>query len=147
HNPLASVLPSYVAGALAVVLVYLHGRLWGGAGLGLTAAVLTGFNQNLLLRIQEATPSTLALCGLSATLFAYGWHQRIATESTQPWPWASPTTWAVAGGLALGLTFLTPGCIEFFVLPIVLMHQYYLRGSVTRFSRPARMRDWLKKWR
>src|SRR5262245_23105745 len=49
RDPLASVLPSYVAGGLAVVLVYVHGRLWRGAGLGLTAAVLVGFNQNLLL--------------------------------------------------------------------------------------------------
>ena len=56
-DPLASVLPSYVAGALAIVLVYLHGRLWRGAGVGLTAAVLVGFNQSLLLRIQEATPA------------------------------------------------------------------------------------------
>ena len=30
RDPLASVLPSYVAGALVVVLVYLHGRLWRG---------------------------------------------------------------------------------------------------------------------
>ena len=40
RDPLASVLPSYVAGALVVVLVYLHGRLWrrgigsDGGGLG-----------------------------------------------------------------------------------------------------------------
>ena len=27
-DPLASVLPSYIAGALAVILVYFHGRLW-----------------------------------------------------------------------------------------------------------------------
>ena len=33
HDPLASVLPSYIAGGLVVVLVYLHGRLWRGAGL------------------------------------------------------------------------------------------------------------------
>src|SRR4051794_6216555 len=40
-DPVATILPSYVAGALVVVLVYLHGRLWGGPGLGLIAAALT----------------------------------------------------------------------------------------------------------
>ena len=32
RDPMASVLPSYVAGGLAVMLVYLHGRLWAGRG-------------------------------------------------------------------------------------------------------------------
>ena len=80
RDPLASVLPSYVAGGLVVVLVYLHGRLWRGAGLGLTAAVLVGFNQNLLLRMQEATPTTLVVCGMLAALLAYGWHERMAAR-------------------------------------------------------------------
>ena len=47
-----------------VVLVYLHGRLWRGPGLGLIAAVLTGFNRNLLVQMQQATPTTLALAGV-----------------------------------------------------------------------------------
>ena len=63
-----------------VVLVYLHGRLWRGAGLGLTAAVLVGFNQNLLLRMQEATPSTLVVCAILAALLGYGWHERMAVN-------------------------------------------------------------------
>src|SRR5207248_1854362 len=53
--PLATILPSYAAGVLVVMLVYWHGRLWRGPGLGLTAAVLTGFNRNLLLQMQQAT--------------------------------------------------------------------------------------------
>src|SRR5262249_51788445 len=81
RDPLASVLPSYVAGVLAVVLVYLHGQLWRGAGLALTAAILVAFNQNLLLRMQEATPSTLALCGVLAVLLAHGWHERLLVGS------------------------------------------------------------------
>src|SRR6516165_448476 len=44
RNPLASVLPSYVAGALVVIMAYLHGRIWRGGGMGLAAAVLLGFN-------------------------------------------------------------------------------------------------------
>jgi hypothetical protein len=146
-DPLASVLPSYAAGASAIVLVYLHGRLTRGAGLGLTAAVLVAFNQNLLLRIQEATPSTLALCGILATLLAYAWHERVTTESTRPWPWASPIVWAVAGGLALGLTLLTLGGVGLLVIPIVLLHQYYLRSATTLASRRTHLRAWLKNWR
>ena len=63
-DPLATVLPSYVAGVLLVVLVYLHGRVWRGGGVGLAAALLVGFNPNLLLRMQEATPTTLAAAGV-----------------------------------------------------------------------------------
>jgi hypothetical protein len=146
-DPLASVLPSFLAGALSVVLVYLHGRLWRGAGLGLTAAVLVGFNQNLLLRIQEATPSTLALCGVLATLLVYGWHERVTSESTRPRPWASPAAWAALGGLALGLTLLTLGGVGLFVLPIVILHQCYLRGSATHSLRRIGIRNWIRSWR
>jgi 4-amino-4-deoxy-L-arabinose transferase-like glycosyltransferase len=146
-DPLASVLPSFLAGALSVVLVYLHGRLWRGAGLGLTAAVLVGFNQNLLLRIQEATPSTLALSGVLATLLMYGWYERVTSESTRPWAWASPAMWAGLGGLALGLTLLTLGGVGLLVLPIVLLHQYYLRGSATHSLRRIGIRNWLRSWR
>ena len=45
-DPLATVLPSYIAGTLIVVLVYLHGRIWRGGGMGLAAALLIGFNHN-----------------------------------------------------------------------------------------------------
>src|SRR4051812_25433841 len=48
HSPLATVLPSYAAGALVVILVYGLGRLWRGPGVGLVAAGLTGFNHALL---------------------------------------------------------------------------------------------------
>ena len=39
-------------------------------GVGVIAAVLVGFNQNLLLRMQEGTPTTFALCGILCAL----WH-------------------------------------------------------------------------
>ncbi len=138
HNPLASVLPSYVAGALAVVMVYLHGRLWRGAGLGLMAALLVGFNQSLLLRMQEATPTTLAVCGILAALLAYGWHERVMAESARPWSWGGPIMWSVAGGLALGLALLSLGGLALITIPIVVMHQYY-QGDV--WPR-ARARPW-----
>ncbi len=147
RDPMASVLPSYVAGGLAVVLVYLHARLWRGAGLGLTAAVLVGFNQNLLLRMQEATPSTLALCGVLAVLLAYCWHERVIAESMRPWPWAGPTAWAVVGGLAMGLALLVMGGLALIAIPIVLLHQYYLRGAAPPSPPGARPRRWRLSWR
>jgi 4-amino-4-deoxy-L-arabinose transferase-like glycosyltransferase len=141
RDPLASVLPSYVAGALAVMLVYFHGRLWRGAGLGLTAAVLVGFNQNLLLRMQEATPNTVVVCGILAALLAYGWHERMAVESARPSSWAGPIFWTVVGGMALGLALLSLGGLAVITVPIVLLHQFYLstwsalssQRSLTRF--------------
>ncbi len=144
RDPLASVLPSYVAGALVVVLVYLHGRLWRGAGLGLTAAILMGFNQNLLLRIQEATPATLVVCGVLAALLAYGWHERMAAESARPWSWSSPVVWAAVGGLALGAAFLSLGGLALIVIPIVFLHQFYLSAPVASSSQHSVPRFW---WR
>jgi 4-amino-4-deoxy-L-arabinose transferase-like glycosyltransferase len=142
HDPLASVLPSYVAGGLVVVLVYLHGRLWQGAGLGLTAAVLVGFNQNLLLRMQEATPSTLVVCGILATLLGYGWHERMAVESGRAWSWAGPTFWSLAAGVALGLALLSLGGLAIITVPIVLLHQAYLRASLASASQRSSTRFW-----
>ena len=127
-----------MAGAFAVVLVYLHGRLWRGAGLGLIAAILVGFNQNLLLRMQEATPTTLVLCGVLAALLGYGWHERVMVESARPWGWAGPVIWAVAGGLALGLALLSLGGLALITVPIVLLHQYYLRAAFVPSSQRAR---------
>ena len=103
RNPLASVLPSYVAGVVVVILVYLHGRIWRGGGMGLAAALLVGFNPTLLLRMQEVTPTTLAVAGAMGALLCYGWYQRAArnrsgsgpgpARSSGPWPeacrWAS----------------------------------------------------------
>jgi hypothetical protein len=108
-----------------VILVYLHGRLWRGGGMGLVAAILVGFNQNLLLRMQVASPSTLAVAGVLASLLCYGWHERSTFESARPWPWAGPAFWAVAGGFALGLSLLSLGLFGLVAIPIVLLHQLY----------------------
>ena len=144
RDPLASVLPSYIAGALVVVLVYLHGRLWRGAGLGLTAAILVGFNQNLLLRMQEATPATLVVCGVLAALLAYGWHERMAALSVRPWSWSGPVVWAAVGGLALGAALLSLGGLALIVIPIVLLHQFYLSPTMASSSQHSLPRFW---WR
>ena len=136
-DPLATVLPSYVAGAAIVVLVYLHGRLWRGGGMGLAAALLIGFNPNLLLRMQEATPTTLALAGAVGALLCYGWHVRASEESVRPWPWAGPVACAVAGGLSLGLSLLSQGGFGLIVIPIVMLHQVYLKSGIAVLAIPS----------
>ena len=142
RDPMASVLPSYVAGGLAVILVYLHGRLWRGAGLGLIAAILVALNQNLLLRMQEATPATLALCAVLAVLLAYGWHERILGEELRPPAWAGPIAASIAGGLAMGLAMLSVGGLPLIVVPIILLHRFYLRAG-----RPPEPGSRARRWR
>jgi 4-amino-4-deoxy-L-arabinose transferase-like glycosyltransferase len=150
RDPRATVLPSYVAGALVVVLVYLHGRLWRGVGVGLFAALLIGFNRSLLVQMQEATPTTLGLAGTLAVLLCYGGRLRVEGESsaaTRPWAWGGPWAWTVLGGIALGLTLMAAGPLGLVCVPLVLLHQAYLRASapcgVRVGSGPKRRRNWL----
>jgi 4-amino-4-deoxy-L-arabinose transferase-like glycosyltransferase len=147
RNPQASVLPSYLFGAIAVVLVYLHGRLWRGSGLGVTAAILVGFNQNLLLRMQEGTPATVALCAILSVLAVYSWREQLVSTLARPWPWASPTVWAILGGLALGSALLALGTLALLVIPIVLLHQYYLQAAGALASERSLRNLWWPDWR
>ncbi len=128
--PWASVLPSYVAGAAVVILVYLHGRLWRGPGVGLTAAILTGCNRSLLLQMQQASPTTLGLAAAVAALYAYGRHLRGGPGSAGGWAWGGGTPWLVVGGLALGLGLLAESGFALVVLPVALLHQAYLVAEV-----------------
>ncbi len=143
RDPLATVLPSYAAGVLVVVLVYWHGRLCRGPGLGLIAAVLTGFSRGLLLPMQQATPSTLGLAGVLAVLLCYGAHRRAAAESSRAWGWSSALLWAVLGGLALGLSLLSVGFFALLSIPVILLHQAYLRAG----SPPGEREVWRLVWR
>ena len=129
RNPLASVLPSYVAGAAVVMLVYLHGRLWRGPGMGLVAAVLVGFNRNLLLPMQQATPTTLALAGLLGALYCYGRQVRGASETSAAGAWDSdgPVLWGVFGGLSLSVSLLSVGFFGFAAVVVVGLHQLFLK--------------------
>jgi hypothetical protein len=144
RDPLASVLPSYVGGAVVVVLVYLLGRLWRGPGVGLVAAVLTGFNRNLLLQMQQATPTTLALAGMLGALLCYGWHLRMTSESSGGDEWArgGPLFWAALGGLSLGVSLMAFGLFGLVVVPVVMVHQAYLRAGAPRGARDRPLR-WL----
>lgn len=121
RDPLATVLPSYAAGALMVMLVYLHGRLWAGMGLGLTAAVLTGFNRELLVPMQQATPTTLGLAGVLGSLLCYG--QFVRSSAGLAWGWTA------LGGLALGIALMAIGPFGLVGVPVVLMHQAIVKAD------------------
>jgi hypothetical protein len=126
-DPLACVLPSYIAGVIVVILMYFHGRLWRGGGVGFTAALLLSFNPHLLLRMQEVTPSTLALAGAMTCLFCYGRRTRCVVESGSSGTAAA--SWAAAGGLSLGLSMLAVEGLGLLVVPVVLLHQVYMRSE------------------
>jgi hypothetical protein len=137
RDPLATVLPSYAAGAMLIVLVYLHGRLWRGPGLGLAAAILTALNRDLLIQMQQASPATLGVAGLLGALYAYGRRLRAPEDRVR--------LWAVLGGLALGVSLLAIGLLGFLAVPIILLHQVYLSADSS-----ARLRGherWWRAWR
>jgi hypothetical protein len=144
RDPRATVLPSYVAGALVVVLVYLHGRLWHGPGLGLIAAILIGFNRNLLVQMQQATPTTLGLAGTMTALFCYSRQLRAGSESSHTWERGSAIVWGTLGGLALGLALMSVGIFGLISVPVVLLHQAYLRAGSPPGERNGRW--WLAWW-
>jgi hypothetical protein len=136
--PVATVLPSYVAGALVVILVYLHGRLWRGPGLGVVAAALTAFSPDLLSQMQQASPTTLGLLGTLLSLLCYGKHLRLGTAYSRDWVRGGGIVWALLGGLALGLSLLSIGGFGLICIPLVLLHQAYLRAEPARTERPSR---------
>ncbi|APW61486.1 hypothetical protein BSF38_03001 [Paludisphaera borealis] len=147
-DPLACVLPSYMAGVIVVILMYFHGRLWRGGGVGFTAALLMSFNPHLLLRMQEVTPSTLALAGALACLFCYGRRTQCVIESAGAG--GAAAFWTMVGGLALGLSLLAVEGLGLLVIPVVLLHQVYLRAgadadpSFRPRTRNARLASWCK---
>lgn len=122
RDPLATVLPSYAAGALVVILVYLHGRLWLGRGVGLAAAILTAFNHELLSQMQQATPTTLGLAGALAGLLCYG-HFLVGTEPRR-------RGWAVLGGAAVGASLMSEELLALWTVPIILLHVAVIAAEV-----------------
>ncbi len=146
-NPLACVLPSYLAGVVAVILIYLHGRVWRGAGLGMAAALLLGFNPHLLLHMQAVTPGILAMAGASTALFCYAARQRAVMDSSDPRLRA--LLWSAAGGLALGVSLLSVEAFGLIVIPVAILHQVYLRASAASDPRvrPRPPSDRTRWWR
>ncbi len=135
YVPVATVLFSYLAGAGVVLLVFLHGRLWRGPGLGVAAAVLTGFNRDLLVQMQQATPATLGLLGLLLALLAYGHYLR-GEDGRR-------TFWIVMGGLGLGLSLLSVGLVGLLIVPVVALHQTLLGPDPWESAQP---RSGLSRW-
>ncbi len=134
---MATVLPSYFAGAAVVVLVFFLGKLWRGPGVGLAAAILTGFNRALLVQMQQATPTTLGLAGALLAILAYG-RSLQAIDGKR-------VAWAVTGGLGLGLSLLSVGAFGLLVMPIILLHRASL-ATADPLGGKGRATPW-KWWR
>ena len=146
-DPLACVLPSYMAGIAIVLLVYLQGRLWRGGGLGFAAALLMAFSPSLLLREQEMTPHLLAAAGAVAALHAYAVRTRLTVESVDPR--GRSLLWSAAGGLALGASLLTVEAFGLVVVVVAILHQVYMRAgaAVDPSYRPATRGGWRARLR
>lgn len=130
YAPLATVLPSYLAGVLVVLLVFLHGRLWRGPGLGVLAAVLTGFNRDLLVQMQQATPTTLGLVGALGALLGYGQFVRDGNGRR--------LGWVVLGALGLALALMAVGPFGLLIVPVVMLHRAVLGPDPWPDWRPDR---------
>src|SRR5262245_13408442 len=142
RSPLGAVLPSYVAGAVVVALVYRLGRLGGGPGLGLAAAALTGFSRDLLSQMQQPSPATLGLAGALTTLWGYGEYLASGGGGDR-----RRRRWAALAALGLAASLLSVRMVGLATIPVVLLHR--LAGppertpAVLRGSRPS----WRRAWR
>jgi hypothetical protein len=80
-------------------------------------------------------------------LLCYAWHQRATEESSRLLPWAGPTLWLVGGGLSLGVSLLALGGFGLVVIPVVILHQVYLRsGSTSAAVSSSRTKFRWTKW-
>jgi 4-amino-4-deoxy-L-arabinose transferase-like glycosyltransferase len=144
HTPSATVLPSYMAGAFIVLLMYWHGKLWRGSGVGLIAAILTAFNPHLLIQMKEASPATLTIAASLAAMYCYGRHFRIGVGTARFYLRGGGLSWVVLGGLALGLALLSMGGIGLLCVPVIVLHQAYLRSEMAPLERQGR--PWYGWW-
>ncbi len=124
RSPVATVLPGYVAGVAAVILVFLLGRSWIGSAAGLVAAILVGFNRDLLAQMQQPSPTTLGLAGALMALLAYGRHLRRLDGTAEAG--RRGVRWATIGGLGLGVSLLSVRGLALACPVIILLHQGYL---------------------
>jgi 4-amino-4-deoxy-L-arabinose transferase-like glycosyltransferase len=144
HAPSATVLPSYIAGALVVLLMYWQGQLWRGPGVGLVAAVLTAFNPHLLIQMKEASPATLTLAATLAAMYCYGRHFRVGVGTARFYLRGGGLSWVILGGLALGVALLSMGGIGLLCVPVIVLHQAYLRAEMAPLERQER--PWYGWW-
>jgi 4-amino-4-deoxy-L-arabinose transferase-like glycosyltransferase len=144
HTPSATVVPSYLAGALIVLLMYWQGLLWRGSGVGLVAAVLTAFNPHLLIQMKEASPATLTLAATLSVMYCYGRHFRVGVGTARFYLRGGGLSWVVLGGVAMGMALLSMGGISLLCIPVIILHQAYLRSEMAPLERQER--PWYGWW-
>lgn len=135
--PLATILPSFVGGALTVILVYLLGRQWAGPGVGLIAAILTAFNPTLLSQMQSASPTTWGLAATLSVLYAGYRHW----DADQKGFWRRGV-FVLGGGAALGGSLLAIRGLGWLVVPILAAQRLFIGSDPLRTgSRAGRSRS------
>ena len=103
---------------------------------------MVGFNQNLLLRMQEATPTTLVVCAILAALLGYGWHERMALNQVVRGHGPGQLSGRWLQGSLLVCALLSLGGLAFITIPIVMLHQFYLCASSASASHRSATRFW-----
>ena len=139
RDPRATVLPSYVAGALG-----------GRAGLPPRAALAGsggGAVRGPLDRVQlrpagpdaagdADDPGAGRHAGRAALLrrliSGSAGEASVSSSTSRTRVWGGPITWTVLGGVALGLTLMAVGPFGLVSVPVVLLHQAYLCANAPR---------------
>jgi hypothetical protein len=111
---------------------------------GLVAALLTAFNPHLLTQMKEASPATLTLAATMAAMYCYGRHFRVGVGTSRWYLRGGGVSWVVLGGLALGLSMLSMGVVGLFCVPVIVLHQAYLRSEMAPVERQER--PWYGWW-
>ena len=136
RGPVATVLPSYLAGVAFILLVYAHGSLRHGRAVGLIAALLTAFNRELLAQMQLASPTTLCAAGMVLALRAYA----RADGEEDRFPWRT----MLVGACGLAISLMAVGLVGLAVVPIVALHRVY-RSSDAPGAACSRLRRGLPR--
>ena len=130
RTPLATVVPSYLGGAVSILLIFALGRCHGRPALGLIAAALMGFNATLLSQMQHASPTTIGFAAILGVLLCYARACRSRTSR-------GPIGWAVLGGVSLALALLSTGPWALVSVAIVVTHRLVLGREPWPGKRPA----------
>ena len=110
--------------------MYWHGQALARFRRGTGRRVLTAFNPHLLIQMKEASPATLTLAATLTAMYCYGRHFRVGVGTARFYLRGGGASWVILGGLAMGLALLSMGGIGLFCVPVIVLHQAYLRSEM-----------------
>src|SRR5205823_4491830 len=98
----------------------------------------------LLTQMKEASPTTLTLAATLTAMYCYGRHFRAGVGTSRWYLRGGGVSWVVLGGLALGLALLSMGVVGLLCIPVIVLHQAYLRSEMAPVERQER--PWYGWW-